>query len=328
MTPSMIQEFLTTNQSEVEAGLSGLVSANDPARLYDPVRHVLNSKGKRFRPQLVLCAADAFAGNRQAALQVALGMEVFHIFTLVHDDIMDEADSRRGRPTIHVKWDNPTAILAGDYLLGKASELVASLPDTSLREGLKVFNDAVRILCEGQIRDMEFELRADVTLDEYLLMIDQKTSALLQASLKLGAMTGNPTSDDLVRLNQIGRHLGQAFQIQDDLLDLTADSENWGKPIGGDLISGKKAFLLLEALRLERQSGKGYFHGVQERGGIEEDEVDSARNRMREMGVLETAKRSVIFHSEQALAELSHLPDGFGRHALSALTQKMAARVY
>lgn len=319
-------EFLQKNSEDIEQRLASVEVRREPLGLYDSVGHVLKSPGKRLRPQLVLAASDIFRGDRAVAIEVAVSMEIFHIFTLVHDDIMDRSDSRRGHPTIHVKWDEPTAILAGDYLLGRASELLLALPDSVLRPGLARFGDTVRALCEGQIRDMEFESRSDVELSEYLSMIDQKTSALLSTSLVLGAMTGTSSTDFLSQMDEIGHHLGQAFQIQDDLLDLIASSADWGKPLGGDLVSGKKAFLLLEALKVERETGKTFFHQVCADGGLRPDELPRATTILKEMGVLESAKKAVLFHSKQAQLLCSSLPLSTGRDALFALIDKMAVR--
>ncbi|MDA1028782.1 MAG: polyprenyl synthetase family protein [Bacteroidetes bacterium] len=326
MEKTTVLEFLQKNTEDIEQRLASVELRREPLGLYDAVKHVLESPGKRLRPQLALAASDIFGGSRAVAIEVAVAMEIFHIFTLVHDDIMDRSDSRRGHPTIHVKWDEPTAILAGDFLLGRASELILALPDSVLRLGLVRFGETVRALCEGQIRDMEFESRSDVELSEYLGMIDQKTSALLSTSLVLGAMTGTSSNDYFSRMDEIGHHLGQAFQIQDDLLDLTASSANWGKPLGGDLVSGKKTFLLIQALKVERETGKSYFHQVCADGGLRPDELPRATAILKEMGVLESAEKAVLFHSKQAELLCCSLPASTGRNALVALIDKMAVR--
>lgn len=328
MENSEVLEFLQQNQSDVEAALETAVTHVHPRGLYDPVKYVLAGQGKRFRPQLALTASNIFSGIRETAIQIALAVELFHVFTLVHDDIMDSSGTRRGRATIHIKWDEATAILAGDFLLGKANDLVMSLPDATLRKGLERFGETVRILCEGQIRDMSFEKRKDVGTEEYLDMIDQKTSALLQTSLILGAMTGKVTDKQICELNLIGHHLGRAFQIQDDLLDLTASSESWGKPVGGDLISGKKTFLLLEAVRVEKESGGEFFSEIMAEGGMPSSRLMLARDQMLKLGVLETARSTVIFHSEAASNSITNLPMSLGRDALAMLTKKMARRVH
>lgn len=304
-----------------------MVTRVDPERLYAPAKYILAGKGKRFRPQLVLSASSLFGGDRKVALKAAAAVEVFHIFTLVHDDIMDQADTRRGRETIHLKWDEPTAILTGDYLFGKTVELMLAFPDERLRAAVSLMSETVRHLCEGQVRDMAFEERDDVTLEEYLVMIDQKTSALLECSLMLGGMTGTASDDDLVSLQQIGHHLGRAFQIQDDLLDLVADSDKWGKPVGGDLMAAKKTWLLLKALA-HSSSDADWFAAMVEKGGAMSDEIEEARRRMDDMGIIESAREAVIFHSSEALDLIQALPEGVGQDSLAALTVKMQQRLH
>ena len=306
----------------------GVTDRVEPVRLYGPSGYILAGKGKRFRPQLVLCASDLFEGDRSVAIQAAVAVEVFHIFTLVHDDIMDNSPTRRGRDTIHVKWDEPTAILTGDFLLGRAMELLLAYPDDRLREAISVFTDMVRKLCEGQIRDMSFEERDDVELDEYLEMIDQKTSALLECSLILGGLSGSASSAQLETLREIGHHLGRAFQIQDDLLDLTADSESWGKPVGGDLMAAKKTWLLLQALAAPDGPDREWFASLVARGGAEVAEIPEARKRMERLGVIESARSAVIFHSTEAQHRIDTLPEGLGRASLSALNLKMQQRLH
>lgn len=328
MEKTTVLEFLQHNLESVEGVLSQLKVSAEPRGLYDPVAYILDSKGKRLRPQLVLAASDIFSGDRNVALQLATAMEVFHIFTLVHDDIMDRASTRRGRTTIHTKWDEPTAILVGDYLMGKAGEMILALPDHNLRAGLEQYAKTVTELCEGQIRDMEFETSSFVSIESYLKMIDQKTSALIKTSLILGALTGNVDSSGIETLNQIGFHLGRAFQIQDDLLDLTAQSEEWGKPVGGDLISGKKAYLLLKALQVERTSGNTYFHTLVEQGGIDPSEITMAKQLLEDMDVLSSTREVVNFHSNEALTLTQTLPRSLGRHTIESLIEKMAVRSF
>ena len=305
-----------------------MVDRTEPLRLYDPARYILEGKGKRFRPQLVLAASASFGGDRAVALKAAAAVEVFHIFTLVHDDIMDRSDTRRGRDTIHVKWDEPTAILTGDYLLGKSMDLLLSFPDDRLRHVLTYFSDTIRLLCEGQVRDMAFETRSDVTLEEYVQMIDEKTSALLQCSLVLGGLSGEARKVDIEKLSSIGHHLGQAFQIQDDFLDLMTDSEQWGKPIGGDLMSGKKTYLVLKAVEQEALRSESWFSDAMKRGGVPARLIPEARDRMHDLGVTETTRSAVIFHSGEAKRLIDELPEGIGRASLVALTHKMQQRLH
>jgi len=328
MSTDAIAAFVERNAVDIDTALNSVIDRVDPARLYEPSKYILEGKGKRFRPQLVLAAADAFQGNRAVALQAAAAVEVFHIFTLVHDDIMDRSPSRRGRETIHVKWDEPTAILTGDYLLGRTMELLLAYPDERLRMALDVFTTTVRLLCEGQVRDMAFEERSEVTLDEYLVMIDQKTSALLECSLMLGGLSGNASSEDVDVLKSVGHHIGRAFQIQDDLLDVTSESAQWGKPIGGDLMSAKKTFMLLHALGAEQSTTDSWFADMVSRGGATPEEIPEARARMDQLGVIETAREAVIFHSEEALRLMAGLPASVGRESMQFLTRRMQQRLH
>ena len=326
-TEENIASFLNDNAVAFEAELASVIDRTDPERLYLPARYILAGKGKRFRPHLVLSAQAVFNGDRNVALKAAAAVEVFHIFTLVHDDIMDQSPTRRGRDTIHVKWDEPTAILTGDYLLGKTVELLLAYPDDMLRRAMSYFTETVRKLCEGQVRDMAFEEQNDVSLDDYLVMIDQKTSALLECSLVLGGMTGSASDSELTVLRDIGHHLGRAFQIQDDLLDLTADSEKWGKPVGGDLMAAKKTWLLVQALASSSRH-RSWFDLMVKKGGASRDDIPEARRRLEEMGIVASAREAVIFHSNAALGLIEGLPRGTGRESLAAWTRKMQQRLH
>lgn len=327
--------FIDRVRSEVDAALADLETRTEPNSLYEPVRYVLSGTGKRFRPLLVHCASDMFEGSEDVTLAAALSVEVFHCFTLVHDDIMDESPERRGRPTVHVKWDVPTAILCGDYLHGLSQELLGAYPQKSLARALRCHSEAVRELCEGQVSDMEYERRPVVELDEYLGMIDRKTAALFRLSLKLGALAGEPSDEIQEQLDEIGGHLGRAFQIQDDLLDLTAEDDRWGKPVGGDLVSGKKTWLsIVAAERAESASAvsdidlKEFARKLRRPGAFTIDDVPAARERMERLGVLNDARSSVIFHFDEAREHLDRLPDSVGRDVLLDLTDRMQRRYH
>lgn len=319
--------YIREARGRIDTALTEIVRHTDPDGLYAPVRHVLGAPGKRFRPLLAMAAGDLFAAQPTASLAVGLTVEIFHTFTLVHDDIMDRSPERRGRATVHEKWDEATAILCGDYLVGLSLEQLLELPPDRLPRAMQTFTTTIRILCEGQVRDMAFEQRSDVALDEYLRMIDQKTGALLQTSLVLGGLAGKASPSDLDVLDSVGFHLGRAFQIQDDLLDLIADPDAWGKPVGGDLVNGKKTFLVLTALARTENAQREWFGNIL-RGGIREEEVPEARQRMEAIGVLDAAREAVIFHSEKARSRIAQLPDGMGRDVLLYLTNRMQERVH
>lgn len=315
-------------RERVDEALPALAVDAEPAELYDPVRYVLASQGKRIRPILLLLTAEAFGTAAATALPASLAVEVFHNFTLVHDDIMDNADARRGQPTVHVEWDEGTAILTGDLLFAMSYDLLAQVEGADLREMMQVYHTMVERLCRGQALDKAFEARSDVTVDEYLQMIDCKTSALLQAAFELGGIIGGATEAQRQHLQQLGRHVGRAFQIQDDLLDLTANTDRWGKAVGGDLVEGKKTFIVLRAL--ERASGAEYewFARIVNNGGLPSADIPEARDRMERLGIFDEARAAVDEHSESAKDELQALPAGSARQTLLWLINKMQARLH
>ncbi len=219
-----------------------------PAALYEPIRYILSLGGKRMRPALLLMACDLFGGDVDAAISPALAIEVFHNFTLMHDDIMDNAPLRRGRVTVHERWNNNVGILSGDVMLVQGYKLMMQVEDRLLRPILDIFNTTAVGVCEGQQLDMEFEERDEVGIDEYINMIRLKTAVVLGGALKIGALIGGADSKDADLLSSFGEHLGIAFQLQDDILDVYGDPEKFGKQVGGDIISNKKTYLLIKAL--------------------------------------------------------------------------------
>lgn len=216
--------------------------------LYEPISYALSAGGKRLRPALLLMTADAFGSELSRAIKPAIGIETFHNFTLLHDDVMDNSDTRRGRPSVHSKWDVNTAILSGDTMLTLATQYVSEVDDMQLRKVLDAFNSMAIRVYEGQRLDMDFETRDDVEIDDYIRMIMDKTGALLAASCMIGAIIGGASDEDASRMYEYGMMLGVAFQIQDDWLDVYGDSNTFGKPIGGDINNNKKSFLMLNAL--------------------------------------------------------------------------------
>lgn len=314
-------------RDRIEEGLRGAIGPGQPDELYAPAEYVLAGGGKRLRPLLVTLAAQMYGTDVEAALPAAISVEVFHNFTLVHDDIMDNAGTRRGRPTVHLKWDEPTAILVGDLLMGIAYEKLALLPPAAVGPALSSFSAMVRRLCEGQTLDMSFEARSDVTLDEYIHMIDGKTGALLGCALELGAIAAGRTEETRESMVLAGRDIGRAFQIQDDLLDLTADSAKWGKQVGGDVMEGKRTYLLL--LAIERASGPDLklLQKVLD-GGVALDQIPAVRSAMASLGVLKDSADAVIFHSDAAIGYLRAAPASPAREALINLVRSMQARVH
>ncbi|WP_196895851.1 polyprenyl synthetase family protein [Aureivirga marina] len=220
----------------------------EPVNLYAPINYILNLGGKRLRPILALLSTDVFNGNPKDALDVALAIEVFHNFTLIHDDIMDDAPLRRGKETVHEKWDINTGILSGDAMLILAYQILESYDSKIYKELMRVFNQTALEVCEGQQMDMDFETRMDVTLSEYMKMITLKTSVLVAAALQMGGIIAGASQQDKQRIYDFGLNLGLAFQLQDDYLDAFGNPETFGKQVGGDIIENKKTFLYLKAL--------------------------------------------------------------------------------
>lgn len=219
-----------------------------PAKLYQPIKYMMNLGGKRIRPVLVFMAAEMWGADYKKAIDVALAIETFHNFTLIHDDIMDNAPLRRGHQTVHQKWGVNTAILSGDVMMVEANKHLSKVDVNVLKPVLDTFNATAQGVCEGQQLDMEFEERNDVSVAEYMEMIRLKTAVLLGGALKLGAIVAGAPPADASLLYEFGENLGISFQLQDDILDVYGDPEKFGKQIGGDILSNKKTFLLLTAL--------------------------------------------------------------------------------
>ncbi len=218
-----------------------------PANLYEPINYILELGGKRLRPVLTLMATDVFNGDYKSALSAALSIEVFHNFSLVHDDIMDAAPLRRGKETVHKKWDINTGILSGDAMLIMAYQLYETYSPDVFQALAKLFSKTALEVCEGQQYDVDFEVRNDVTIAEYLKMIEYKTAVLVGAAMQMGAIVANANKEDQDAIYSFGRLLGIAFQLQDDYLDAFGDPKTFGKQVGGDIIENKKTYLYLKA---------------------------------------------------------------------------------
>lgn len=239
-------KFIPAYTDYIESELKKLDFPESPSALYDPLRYFLQIGGKRMRPILTLLGTELFGLEKEKAIHAALAIEVFHNFTLIHDDIMDEAPLRRGFQTVHTKWNSTTAILSGDALMIKAYQLLQN-QEGDLRQLLFSFNKTAVEVCEGQQLDMDFESRADIEIKDYIEMIRLKTSVLLGAALELAAIIANTTIENRTHIYNFGVNVGLAFQIQDDILDLYADPEKFGKQVGGDVLANKKTILYLLA---------------------------------------------------------------------------------
>lgn len=252
----MIASFPTELLELIEKEISRMPLGSRPKSLYDPIRYIMKLGGKRIRPLLVLLSYSMYRDDVENISKYAAAVEAFHNFTLMHDDIMDKAPLRRGMPTVHEKFDTNTAILSGDVMLVKVYDMFLSLPENQLREVLMLFSKTASEVCEGQQMDMDFETKRTVSEKEYLEMIRLKTAVLLGFSLELGAILGGASKEDRNILYEFGVRIGIGFQLWDDFLDVYADMINFGKAVGGDIVSNKKTFLLLKALKLARGKEK------------------------------------------------------------------------
>ncbi len=227
-----------------------------PHTLFKPIEYILSLGGKRIRPLLTLMANNLYTDNVEYALSSAIGIEIFHNFTLLHDDLMDKSDMRRGKLTVHKKWDANTAILSGDAMLIEAYKELTKADAKVLPEVLDLFNQTSTEVCQGQQYDMDFESRTDVSVDEYIEMIRLKTAVLVGCSLKMGALHAKATNEDANNLYDFGINIGLAFQLKDDLLDVFGDTAKFGKKIGGDILNNKKTYLLIKALEISNDTQK------------------------------------------------------------------------
>lgn len=240
-------------QDLIKKVFNSVLFTHEPAELYDPITYTLNLGGKRLRPLSVLLSCDLFGGNIKEAIPAAIAIELFHNFTLLHDDIMDCASLRRGEETVYKKWNTNIAILSGDTMFALAYEYLSKINTQLLSSTLFEFTRTARLVCEGQQYDMNFEKQKVVSINEYLEMIRLKTAVLIGCSLKLGAILAKAPDPETEKIYSFGENIGMAFQLQDDLLDIFGDEHKFGKEIGGDIVSGKKTFLLLKAFEIAPQ---------------------------------------------------------------------------
>lgn len=279
-----------------------------PADLYDPMRYMLESGAKRIRPSLVLMGCNVFSEDIQPAIYPALAIEVFHNFTLMHDDIMDNSDLRRNRPAIHVKWNPNVAILSGDAMLIKAYELLARSSEGVLHRILPVFNQTALQVCEGQQYDMDYEKDLSTTIDDYLKMVEYKTAVLLAASLKIGAILGGSGNEEADLLYEFGRNVGIAFQLQDDLLDVFADPSVFGKVTGNDIVANKKTILLIEALSIVSGSNrKSLMKWLDAKNFNREEKIEAVRFIYTSLKLDRSVKQRIAHYHQLALSCLEKL---------------------
>ena len=315
----------------------------EPYGLYEPIEYTLAAGGKRVRPQLAMIASRMFDGKDEAVLPAALALEVFHNFTLLHDDVMDKADMRRGRPTVHVKWNENTAILSGDQMLIEAYKLLSGVPADKLPKVLQLFNQMATEICEGQQYDVDFESQEQVALDDYLLMIRLKTSVLLANALQIGAYIAGADEQAQDALYQFGIAVGLAFQIQDDILDVWGDPQTFGKAVGGDISCNKKTFVYLTAMQLAttlNHSTQPLNHSTQLLNHSTQllnhwysqvledntEKIAAVKAIFEQLGVREACEAVVAQYTQSALEILDTLPQNTATEQLRQLTNKLHTR--
>ncbi|MDI9860562.1 polyprenyl synthetase family protein [Flectobacillus roseus] len=279
-----------------------------PVELYEPIRYLMSLGGKRLRPLMTLMSTALFTDEWQKAIKPATAVEVFHNFTLMHDDIMDNAPLRRGKPTVHAKWNDNTAILSGDVMLVQAYELMLFVEDTHLKKALRRFNRTAAEVCEGQQFDMNFETRENVTEEEYIEMIRLKTSVLLGFALELGGIIGGASDKTCQTLYDLGINIGLGFQLKDDVLDVYGDPIKFGKQVGGDIISNKKTYMLIEALSSATGETKNQLeHWISLKTFDPAEKVNAVRGIYDQLGIRQLAEAKINEYFEKAFDLLDSL---------------------
>lgn len=290
----------------IEKEISQLQFPYPPQSLYEPIRYILSLGGKRLRPALTLMACNIFNDQVDKAITPALGLEVFHNFTLLHDDLMDEADKRRNKPTVHKVWNANTAILSGDAMLIAAYQLIGATEASYLKETLDLFTVTALEICGGQQYDMEFETRLDVSEEEYMEMIRLKTAVLLACCLKTGAIIGGASKQDAEILYNVGIHVGLAFQLQDDLLDVYGDTAVFGKATGGDILCNKKTMLLINALKQANEEQHQTLCGwMEKKEYVAAEKIEAFTSIYNELGLKQQIESKMQYHFEEAMKYLS-----------------------
>lgn len=285
------------------------IRLKEPETLYGPMLYMLNLGGKRLRPVLVMMAAEIFRGSYKKALDAALAIEIFHNFSLIHDDIMDDAPLRRNKETVHEKWDVNTAILSGDAMLINAYQLFESYEGETFRKLAQLFTATAMQVCEGQQYDVDFETREDVTIEEYLKMINFKTAVLVGAALKMGAIVANTSVENTEKIYEFGRLLGLAFQLQDDYLDVFGDPKGFGKQVGGDIIENKKTILYLSAIsRSSKKEARQLEHLYALEPNDPSEKVATVKHIFEHCGAAEDTRAEIEKYTKMAFDVL----DGIG----------------
>jgi geranylgeranyl diphosphate synthase type II len=317
-------------KTQIDERLFSFIDKEKPKSLYEPLKYILSGGGKRIRPMILILSCEVFGGKFDDALDAAIAIEILHNFTLVHDDIMDKADTRRGRDTIHKKWDADIAILAGDELVGLAYKSLLKTKSDRIGDIANAFTEGIIEVCEGQSFDKEFELRKDVKLSEYIMMIGKKTSKLLETCAVIGTLIGNGTEEHLSTMRMFAENIGLAFQIQDDLLDIIADEKKFGKNIGGDLREGKKTFLLLKALEVVKDgNNREKLDSVIINKGVKtEEDIKDIKKIYEDYGIINFAQKEVESYTQKANEYLERIKESDAKEMLRWFSQMLLSRSF
>lgn len=315
---------------KVNTYIDSLPDTRRPHTLYDPIKYVLSMGGKRIRPSLMLMAYNMYKEDPESILSTACGLETYHNYTLLHDDLMDNASMRRGHQTVHVKWNANTAILSGDNMLVLAFQRISQCDPSKLADVLAVFTETALEVGEGQQYDMDFETRTDVAEEEYIEMIRLKTSVLIACALKIGAVLAGASEKDADSLYKFGEQMGLAFQLQDDYLDVYGDPKVFGKAIGGDILCNKKTFMLINAFnRAGEEQRKELMRWITAEQFVPEEKIKAVTSIYNEVGVDKLAEDRIRYYFEQSrryLAEVSVADER--KQILVGYTDAMMKRKY
>ena len=317
------QDYLDT----INQAIAAIPYPDAPQQLYAPIEYHMALGGKRVRPVLTLMACDAFGGDSSLALNAALGLEMFHNFTLLHDDVMDNADVRRGKTTVHRRWNDNTAILSGDTMLTIATQYIARCTNWPV---MNLFNKTAIEIYEGQQWDMDYENRSDVTVDEYVNMIRLKTSVLLGCALKTGALIAGADDQQADLLYQAGVNMGLAFQLRDDVLDVWGDPVTFGKEIGGDIMNNKKTFLLINAMQLAQGDDADELrHWLNDPYATRDNKVAGVTALYERLGVRQLAEDAIAHYNDLAIVAFNqaNIPDE-AKNAFIGLANRLSGRTF
>ncbi len=331
MTPAAFERRYAAIRRRLDAGLRAAVKQGAPRELTDGCRYVLAAGGKRLRAAVLLLSCEAVGGSSRQALDAGMAVETMHNFTLVHDDIMDNAATRRGRPTVHTRWDVNNALLVGDVLLGVSYRMLLKTAGREPRRLAGLLTRGLLDVCEGQALDLEFAHRSDVTVNEYFRMIEKKTGRLFETAAELGAVIGGGSPREVNALRTFGRHLGRAFQLQDDLLDVMADGRTFGKSIGGDIVERKRTFLLLRAAERARGEDAAFLRRMldperHDLPGSREELVARVKQIYRRYGVLDEAQALIRKSTALSIRSLARLRTNTATEMLRWLSGALMTR--